>query len=122
MNRKEILEAFKDKPVALPLVEDLFFLDDKIDELKKLPFIRVHPNNPAMQKPTEASKQCREFIALRCTIARTLAGMMTSNGNGNEGGLGDEDRKRIRSAMLALASSDVKPTNVRKVTRYDMDE
>lgn len=123
MDRQKIIDAFSGNPVAGPLVEDLLYLDDRIAELKKLPFIRVHPTNKAMQKPTEAAKQCKELIALRCTIARTLAGMVQAGDGNGTAGLGEEDRKRIRAAMLEIASaSEIRPKNVRAVTRYDAGE
>ena len=40
--------------------EYLFFLD-RIAELKRLPFIRVHPKNAARQELTPAAKLVREY-------------------------------------------------------------
>ena len=40
--------------------EYLFFLD-RIADLKKLPYIRVHPKNPARQELTPAAKLVREY-------------------------------------------------------------
>ena len=44
-----------------PLIEDVVFIEKQMEELKKLPFIVVHPKNPAKQKSTPASKQYKEL-------------------------------------------------------------
>lgn len=65
MNRRE--ELVKIIPVdSLDLVtsvlDDVIFLEEKLVELKKLPFIEVHPKNPMKQRSTPASKQYKEFL------------------------------------------------------------
>lgn len=62
--REEILELI---PVeSLPLVEDvvdeILFLEQRLDELKELPFIQVHPQDRAKQRNTPAAKMYKEFL------------------------------------------------------------
>lgn len=45
-----------------PLIEDVVFLEDKLKELKKYPFIDVNPNKPTMQRTTPAGKQYKELL------------------------------------------------------------
>ena len=67
MSRKsELLKVFENvdesKDVILPLIDDVVFLEDRLDELRKLPFIRVNPKDPSQQKSTPASKLYRELL------------------------------------------------------------
>lgn len=67
MTRKEeltkIFENVEDtKGIIMPLIDDVVFLEEQLRELRKLPFIKVHPDYPDIQKPTAASKQYRELL------------------------------------------------------------
>lgn len=67
MDRKsELLSLLKngaeDDIKAKRLIDELVFLEDRMEELRQYPFISVNPNNPAQQKPTAASKQYKEFL------------------------------------------------------------
>lgn len=68
MKRKEeLLNVFNNvdaskKAIAYPLIDDVIFLEERLTELKKYPFIKVHPSNPMLQKPTAAAKQYKEFL------------------------------------------------------------
>lgn len=68
MDRKEQLLAIINKEgsqndiKAAQLVEEIVFIEEQLRELKKLPFLSVHPKNPALQKATPASKQYKEMM------------------------------------------------------------
>ena len=51
---------------SLKLVEealdDIVFLEQRLSELRKLPFIEVHPKNPLLQRNTSAAKLYRELL------------------------------------------------------------
>lgn len=47
---------------AEQLIDEIVFIEEQLRELKKLPFISVHPKNPALQKATPASKQYKEMM------------------------------------------------------------
>ena len=44
------------------VIDDIIFLEDRLTELKKLPFIEVNPKNPMKQRSTPASKLYKEFL------------------------------------------------------------
>ena len=67
MDRKtELLSLLKggeqDDIKARRLIDEIVFLEERMEELKRYPFIAVNPKNPALQKPTAASKQYKEFL------------------------------------------------------------
>lgn len=77
MERKEqilqyICEDDSDRLMIEPMVENFVFLEKQMDELKKLPFIKVHPKNKAMQKATPAAKQYKEFLQQYTNIVKVL--------------------------------------------------
>lgn len=49
-----------EKQLLNPLIDQVVFLEGRMEELKKLPFVRVHPSNPAVQKTTSAAKIYKE--------------------------------------------------------------
>lgn len=44
------------------VIDDVIFLEERLTELKKLPFIEVNPKNPMKQRSTPASKLYKEFL------------------------------------------------------------
>lgn len=47
---------------ARQLCEDLAFLEEQLQELKRLPFLRIDPKNPERQKATPAARQYKELL------------------------------------------------------------
>ena len=87
MNRKEELTKIFDsvddniKKIIFPMIDDVVFLEIQLNELKKLPFIEVHPNNSMLQRPTPAAKQYKELlqqynncVKILCSVIRKTAG------------------------------------------------
>lgn len=63
MERKEqLLEIVGDDITGLQLVDEIIFIEEQLVELKKLPFIKVHPKDPSKQKATPAAKQYKELL------------------------------------------------------------
>lgn len=68
MDRKQELEHYCEsldeaaKVVTRELVGEIVFLESRLAELKKYPFISINPLNPSMQRHTAASKQYKEFL------------------------------------------------------------
>ena len=65
MDRKE--ELIKIIPadsleLVKSVIDDMVFLEERLTELKKLPFIQVHPTKPELQRSTPAAKQYKEFL------------------------------------------------------------
>ena len=44
------------------LIDEMLFLEAKLSELKKYPFLQVHPKDDAVQRATPAAKQYKEFL------------------------------------------------------------
>lgn len=44
------------------LIDELVFIENKLRELRELPFLNVHPDKPALQKATPAAKQYKEMM------------------------------------------------------------
>lgn len=68
MNRTEELTAIINKTgkenetKARQLIDEIVFIEGKLVELKKYPFISINPKNPAQQKTTPAAKQYKELL------------------------------------------------------------
>lgn len=65
--KKELLEILTktgtDNDIkAEQLIDEVVFLEERLRELRKLPFLSVHPEKPALQKATPASKQYKELL------------------------------------------------------------
>lgn len=77
MSRKEELLTYlkgkTEEAFVECLVEEIVFLEEQLNELRKLPFIKVHPENPDIQKATPASKQYISLLAQYNANIRTIA-------------------------------------------------
>lgn len=65
MNRfDEIMAAVPEasKDLVKEVVDEIVFLEGRLEELKKLPFIQVHPKDAAKQRNTPAAKMYKEFL------------------------------------------------------------
>lgn len=64
------------------LIEEMVFLEENLEKLRGMPFLRVHPSDPSRQRATPASKQYRELLSQYTAIVKTLA--RVSNDDGEE--------------------------------------
>lgn len=60
------------KELNKPLMEKALFLEGKLEDLEKLPFYRVHPEHPELQKRTEASKIYKDMLQAYCNVMKML--------------------------------------------------
>lgn len=62
--REELVALIPEDSLELvsSVIDDVVFLEDRLTELKKLPFIEVNPKNPMKQRSTPASKLYKEFL------------------------------------------------------------
>lgn len=63
--RKELDNIFRnidegEKQLLSPLIDEVVFLEQRMEELKRLPFVAVNAKNPALQKTTSAAKLYKE--------------------------------------------------------------
>ena len=86
MTRREKLDdIFKDldenkKSLINPLLDNIAFLEQRMEELKKMPFIQIHPKDSTKQRPTTASKLYKECSQSYMNAIRTVYSMI----NGHE--------------------------------------
>ena len=63
---QELLDILKkggaDTAKGGQLAEEIVFLEAQLQELKKLPFIKINPKDPTKQKSTAAAKQYKELL------------------------------------------------------------
>ena len=87
--RDELVRAFSDVDEGMltviePLIDDVVFLEATLDGLRKLPFLRVNPRNPADQKATPAARQYKEFLQQYNNCVKILTGIMRRDGAEDE--------------------------------------
>lgn len=74
--RKELIgyccNSEEDKIILVPLIDEVIFLENRLDKLKNLPFIKVDSTNPARQKGTPAQKQYKELLQQYTNIIKIL--------------------------------------------------
>jgi hypothetical protein len=58
------------------MIDDVVFLEQQLDQLRKLPFMKVNPQNPAQQKPTPAAKQYKELLQQYNNCIKILTGIL----------------------------------------------
>lgn len=83
----------EDKIILMPLIEEVIFLENKLEELKKLPFIKINPKNQTQQKSTPAQKQYKELLQQYANIIKIL----TRATGHDEGGEESPLRKWVKS-------------------------
>ena len=81
MDRKQellkIFESVEDtKGLITPMIDDVVFLEGQLQDLRKLPFIRVNPKDPSQQKPTPAAKQYKELLQQYNNCVKILTGIL----------------------------------------------
>ena len=79
--RKELEEIFEnvstnERKLVNNLIEEVIFLEERMTELKKLPFLRIHPKNSARQETTAAAKQYKECSQSYMNAIRILVGII----------------------------------------------
>ena len=79
--RQELEEIFRDveeteKKLVDGLIGEVVYYEEQMRELKKLPFIAVHPKNPAMQKMTPAAKLYKEYATSYMNGLRILLNIL----------------------------------------------
>ena len=79
--REQLNEIFKNvdesqKQLIDPLLDELVRLEGEIAELRKLPQLRVHPNNPSIQKLTPAARLLKMELQSYMNAVRILSGIL----------------------------------------------
>lgn len=78
VNRKnEIYSLFdhideNERKLIIPLLDRVLFLEQRMRELEELPFLRISPKNPLLQKVTPAAKLYKECMQSYMNAVRIL--------------------------------------------------
>lgn len=70
--KEELLKIINHDPAMIPLIEEMVYLENELDKLRKLPKIRVNDSDPSLQKTTPAAKLYKEFLQQYTNIVRIL--------------------------------------------------
>lgn len=81
--RDELLKLTNDLTIV-PLIDKMLFLENKLDELEKLPMIKVNPKNPMQQKATPAAKMFKEFLQQYINVIKVIEHVTGSNAEEEE--------------------------------------
>lgn len=81
MTRKEellkIFDQIEDtKGIILPMIDDVVFLEQQLEQLRKMPFMKVNPKDKSQQKPTPAAKQYKELLQQYNNCIKILTGIL----------------------------------------------
>ena len=89
MTRREELESTileNNRSKCKKLIDEVLFMEARLEELKKLPQLKVDEKNPIRQKATPAAKQYKEMLQQYNNTLRLLYRI-----NGDFGEDGDEE-------------------------------
>ena len=70
--QKELLKLLNNDVTYIPLITEMVYLENQLDELRKLPKIKIHPTDPTKQKTTPAAKLYKEYLQQYTNIVRIL--------------------------------------------------
>lgn len=93
--KAELLKLVNDanSSTVTPLIDKMLFLENQLEQLEKLPMIKVHPDNPAIQKTTPAAKLYKEFLQQYTNIIKVISHAVGDESNEEESPL----RKWVKS-------------------------
>lgn len=79
--REEIDKIFSvvdddQRTLVSPLIDEVIFLEKQMRELRALPFVKIHPQNPALQKTTPAAKLYKESSQSYMNAIRILSSIL----------------------------------------------
>jgi len=84
----QLRDLFKDvdgaREIIDPLINDVVFLEARMEQLRALPQIQVNANNPAQQKATVAFKQYKECLQQYTNCVKILTGILRKDGEEEE--------------------------------------
>ncbi len=87
---EELKAIFKDVDdnmykVIKPLLPQVVFLEKRLEELRELPHLRIHPTNAERQETTAAGKQYKELLQQYANCIKILQSTLY-----RQGGEGDD--------------------------------
>lgn len=86
------------KACAGQLIDEMVFLEVRLTELRKQPFLSICPTNAAKQRQTPAAKQYKELLQQYTNIVKIMHKML--------GGSETEEESPLRGFMKRFNGSD----------------
>lgn len=83
------------------IIDEALYLEEHLTKLKEMPFMEVHPSNPAKQRATPASKQYKELLQQYTNIIKILSRAVGNDGESDESPL-TEWRKEFKKRMQSI--------------------
>ena len=84
MSRYDDLMGIVDNDNLKPLIEQMVFLEEQLERLRKLPMIRVCPTDNTKQKTTPAAKLYREYLQQYTNVVKVFLSVTTNEEGDNE--------------------------------------
>ena len=99
----ELHNIFKDcdegkRLIVDRLIDEAVYLEEQLTELKQYKHIKIHPQNPNLQKITAAGKQYREYLQTYTNIIRALERMLASEEQGEDSPLQQYFKQKLEQA------------------------
>lgn len=70
--------------IIRPMIDNIVFIENKLEELRQLPFVSVNPKNKMQQKPTTASRMFKELNQQYNNSIKILISVLMKNGEEEE--------------------------------------
>lgn len=83
---KKVIESVDEdkRAVIAPLLDDIIFIEGRLQGLRLLPHMRVHPKNPERQEVTPAGKQYKELMQSYLNAIKVVLMIMYRAGENSE--------------------------------------
>lgn len=103
MDRKqELIEIIRhgdhDETIACRLIDEVVFLEQRLMELRRYPFLAINPKNPEQQRQTPAAKQYKELLQQYTNAIKILIRM--------SGETSGEEESPLRAFLNAMNAGD----------------
>lgn len=84
--KKNLIKALEGADMVLieNVIDEVIFLEKQLKALKKLPFIKVNPENSAQQRATPAQKQYKELLQQYNNLIKLLFAASGQNESDSE--------------------------------------
>lgn len=70
--RKTELMALVNDSTYEPLIDEMLYLEEELDRLRRLPKIKIHPGDISIQKLTPAAKLYKDYLQQYVNVVKVL--------------------------------------------------
>lgn len=79
--REELIAIVPEESIDLvdEVIDEIIFLEGKLQKLKRMPFIEVNPRNPTQQRNTPAAKMYKEFLQQYINCIKVIESVIYRN-------------------------------------------